>query len=130
MSFEAIKEAVMGELKNTFRPEFLNRVDDIIVFSRLSKENIKEIAFKMLEGVKKRVSEMDIDISFSDEAAEKIAEVGFDEVYGARPLRRAVRANIEDKLSEMLLESKIKAGKKYICTVKDGEFSFSEDNGS
>ena len=90
----------------------------------------KSTALKMLEGVKKRVSEMDIDISFSDEAAEKIAEVGFDEVYGARPLRRAVRANIEDKLSEMLLESKIKAGKKYICTVKDGEFSFSEDNGS
>ncbi len=126
MSFEKIREAVMGELKNTFRPEFLNRVDDIIVFSRLSKENIREIAKKMLDNVKYRVAEMEIDMEFTDAAADKIADVGFDEVYGARPLRRAVRTNIEDKLSELLLEGKIQAGKKYVCDVKDGEFVFEE----
>ena len=126
MSFERIREAVLGELKNTFRPEFLNRVDDIIVFSRLSKENIKEIAKKMLDGVSSRTKEMEIDLSFTDEAAQKIADAGFDEVYGARPLRRAVRANVEDKLSELMLEGEVGTGKKYICGVEDGEFVFRE----
>lgn len=126
MSFDQIRDAVMGELKNTFRPEFINRIDDIIVFSRLSKENIRQIAAKLLETVRERVAGMDIDISFTDEAADKIAEVGFDEVYGARPLKRAVRAEIEDKLSELILEEKISKGKKYICTVRDGEFIFDE----
>ncbi|MBQ8210758.1 MAG: ATP-dependent Clp protease ATP-binding subunit [Clostridia bacterium] len=124
MSFERIQDAVMGELKNTFRPEFLNRIDDIIVFSRLTQENIHEIAGKMLDGVRLRVKEMDIDITFSEEATDKIAQVGFDEVYGARPLRRAIRANIEDKLSELLLENKISTGEKYICKVENGEFVF------
>ncbi|MCD7773978.1 MAG: ATP-dependent Clp protease ATP-binding subunit [Clostridiales bacterium] len=124
MSFEQIREAVMGELKNTFRPEFINRIDDIIVFSRLSKENITEIAGNLLNDVAKRVKEMDIEIEFSKEAADKIADVGFDEVYGARPLKRAVRTHIEDRLSELMLEGKIKAGEKYICNVTDGEFSF------
>lgn len=126
MSFDKIKDAVMGELKNTFRPEFLNRVDDIIVFSRLSKENIRSIAEKMLCEVAKRVSEMEINLTFTDAAADKIADVGFDEVYGARPLRRAVRGNIEDTLSELLLEGKIKAGKAYVCDVTDGKFTFNE----
>ncbi len=126
MSFEKIKDAVMGELKNTFRPEFINRIDDIIVFSRLSKENIREIAAKLLETVRQRVSEMNIDIVFTDEAADKIAQVGFDEVYGARPLKRAVRSNIEDKLSELLLEGKINADKRYVCTVRNDELVFDE----
>ncbi len=124
MSFEQIRESVMGELKNTFRPEFLNRIDDIIVFSRLSKENISQIAEKLLDDVSKRVKEMDINITFSKEAIEKIADEGFDEVYGARPLKRAVRASIEDKLSELMLEGKIKAGENYNCNVQDNEFVF------
>ncbi len=127
MSMEKIRDAVMGELKNTFRPEFLNRIDDIIVFSRLDREDIHEIASKMLKNVKHRLSEMDIDVSFSPEAVAKIAEVGFDEVYGARPLRRAIRANVEDKLSELLLEGKIKAGEKYICKIENEEFIFTHE---
>ena len=127
MSFEKIQEAVTGELKNTFRPEFLNRIDDIIVFSRLTKENIQEIAEKMINTVKLRLAEMDITITFSPDAVAKIAEVGFDEEYGARPLRRAIRANIEDKLSELMLEEKIKAGEKYICNIENGEFVFTAE---
>lgn len=127
MTFDKIKEAVMGELKNTFKPEFLNRIDDIIVFSRLNKENIRSIADKMLKEVSKRVAETEIELTFTSAAADKIADVGFDEVYGARPLRRAVRTNIEDKLSELMLEGKVQAGRKYLCDVKDGEFTFTEE---
>ncbi|MCL2514249.1 MAG: AAA family ATPase, partial [Oscillospiraceae bacterium] len=123
LSQEKIKSAVLSELKNTFRPEFLNRVDDIIVFSRLTKDDITEITRRMLASLSKRTAEMDINLSFSDAAIEKIACAGFDEVYGARPLRRAVQSEIEDKLSELLLEKKITAGD-YICDEKDGEFIF------
>ncbi len=126
MSFEKIREAVMGELKKTFRPEFINRIDDIIVFSRLSKENIKEIAVKLLHEVGKRTAEMDIHIEFTDAVAEKIADAGFDEIYGARPLKRAVRTNIEDRLSELLLEEKIKAGISYTCDFRNDDFVFEE----
>ena len=126
MSFEKIREAVMGELKKTFRPEFINRVDDIIVFSRLSKENIREIAVKLLGEVGRRTAEMDIEIEFTEAVADRIADAGFDEIYGARPLRRAVRSNVEDKLSELLLEGTVTAGKSYLCDVEDGEFVFTE----
>ncbi len=126
MSFEKIREAVMGELKKTFRPEFINRIDDIIVFSRLSKENIKEIAVKLLNEVGRRTAEMDINIEFTDAVAEKIADAGFDEIYGARPLKRAVRTNIEDRLSELLLEEKIKAGASYTCDFRNDDFVFEE----
>ena len=126
MSFEKIREAVMGELKKTFRPEFINRIDDIIVFSRLSKENIKEIAVKLLNDVGRRTAEMNIQIDFTDAVAEKIADAGFDEIYGARPLKRAVRTNIEDRLSELLLEEKIKAGASYTCDFRNDDFIFEE----
>ena len=121
MSEEKIRDAVMGELKNTFRPEFLNRVDDIIVFSRLTKENIKEIAAKMLDKVKGIAEEIGVKVSFSPEVIEKIAEAGFDEVYGARPLKRTIQSKIEDRLSELILEGAVKANNEYECRHKDGE---------
>lgn len=119
-----IKDAVMGELRNTFRPEFLNRVDDIIVFQRLTKDNIKEIASRLLAVLQKRVEDMDIEVAFSDEAVSKIADAGFDDVYGARPLKRAIQSRIEDALSEEMLKGNVKKGGKYICNVKDDKFVF------
>ncbi len=119
-----IKDAVMGELRNTFRPEFLNRVDDIIVFQRLTKENIKEIASRLLAVLQKRVEDMGIEVTFSDEAVSKIADAGFDDVYGARPLKRAIQSRIEDALSEEMLKGDVKKGGKYICNVKDDKFVF------
>lgn len=119
-----IKDAVMGELRNTFRPEFLNRVDDIIVFQRLTKENIKEIASRLLAVLQKRVEDMGIEVTFSDEAVSKIADAGFDDVYGARPLKRAIQSRIEDALSEEMLKGNMKKGGKYICNVKDDKFVF------
>ena len=124
MSQSDIKDAVMGELKKCFRPEFLNRVDDIIVFEQLNKDDIKEIARRMLKTLRNRVHDMGIELDFDDSAIEKIADEGFDPVYGARPLRRAIQSEIEDKLSEEMLDGKITSGNKYICKHTDDGFTF------
>ncbi len=124
LSDEKIKEAVMGELKKAFRPEFLNRVDDTIVFRKLQKDDIAEIAKRMLAALSARVASMGVTVEFSDEAVSKIADAGFDPVYGARPLRRAIQSQIEDKLSEEILEEKIKSGDSCICETADGQFVF------
>ena len=105
-----IKELVTGELRKVFRPEFLNRVDDIIVFNKLNKDEIKQIAVKMLKTLENRLDKMNIKISFTDNAISEIADKGFDENYGARPLRRAIQNEIEDPLSEQMLEGKVKDG--------------------
>lgn len=123
-SQEEIKEAVLAELKKLFRPEFLNRVDDIIVFNKLNEDEIKEIAGKMLENLKNRVKTMDIDIDFTDNAISEISKEGFDDTYGARPLRRAIQSKIEDALSEKILEGQIAKGSKVSCDFKDGQFVF------
>ena len=119
---EKIKDNVMGELKRTFRPEFLNRVDDIIVFHKLSQENIRDIAKNMLMGVAKRTKALGIEISFADEAVNAIADKGFDAVYGARPLRRAITSQIEDMISEKILLGELKEGQSALCTFEDGKF--------
>ena len=123
---EKIKEAVMKEIKNTFRPEFLNRIDEIIVFDKLTNEDIKEIAKRLLEKTKQRLSDMNIDIEFTDKVTEKIAAEGFDEIYGARPLKRAIQTKIEDLLSEKILEGSVSAGKAYVCDICGDEIQVSE----
>ena len=121
---EDIRDIVMGELKNTFRPEFLNRIDDIIVFNKLTQPEIKEIAAKMLDNLAKRIRQLDIDISFTDEAITAISDAGFDETYGARPLRRAITSKIEDAISEKILDGSVKKNTSVTCDFKDGEFVF------
>ena len=124
-----IEELVMEDLKKTFKPEFLNRIDEIIVFNRLEKDDIKEIAKRMLKTLTKRLAEMDIKLSFTDEAISAIADAGFDNVYGARPLRRAIQQKIEDPLSELMLEKEVASGGSYVADFKDGKFTFdSADN--
>lgn len=112
-----IKETVLAELKNTFRPEFLNRVDDIIVFNKLTKEEIKQIAKNMLNNLSKRLEDLNITVSFDDEVVDKISEKGFDDIYGARPLRRTIQTDIEDALSEKILDRSIKNGDKIKCRL-------------
>lgn len=119
-----IEDLVMEDLKKTFKPEFLNRIDEIIVFNRLEKDGIKEIAKRMLKSLKKRLADMDMEIEFTDAAIDSLADAGFDNVYGARPLRRAIQQKIEDPLSELILENKVKAGEKCTVDFKDGEFTF------
>lgn len=107
--YEKIKEGVLSELKKEFRPEFLNRIDEIIVFHKLTEPEIKEIASLMLESVKKRMKAMEIDVEFTDNLVSMIAKEGFDATYGARPLRRAIQTKVEDFLAEKMLEGLIKA---------------------
>lgn len=126
-----IKEKVLSELKEAFRPEFLNRVDDIIVFHKLLKEEISLIAVRMLENLQKRLDNLNIKASFDNSAVEALADKGFDPVYGARPLRREIQSRIEDSLSEKILDGSIKNGDTVSCEYKDGEFIFvtqKEDN--
>ena len=111
----------MSELRRTFKPEFLNRIDDIIVFHQLSKENIREITGKMLKEVSVRLENLGIKLSTTDEAVALLADAGFDPVYGARPLRRAIQAAVEDKAAELLLEGQVKAGSSLKAVAEDGQ---------
>ncbi len=123
-SDENIKEAVMGELKNTFRPEFLNRIDDIIVFTRLDENHIKEIAKRLLKGLEKRMKDIEITMTFDDSVIDFISKAGFDKIYGARPLKRTIQTNIEDILSEKILDKSLEKGLSYICSMNEkGEIS-------
>ena len=120
-SNEKIKESVMGELKNTFRPEFLNRVDDIIVFNRLSEDEIRQIAKNLLIGLEKRMQTLDITMTFDDSVINFVSKAEFDKIYGARPLKRAIQSRIEDTLSEKILEKSVEKGKAYQCRIEDKE---------
>lgn len=121
------ENAVKAQLKQTFRPEFLNRIDEIIIFRKLSLADVTKIAEKMLFELSQRLSSLGIELEFDSETAEKVAEKGFDEIFGARPIRREIQSKIEDRLSEMLLDGKIKKGGKYICCF-DGEKTEVKEN--
>ena len=108
----AMKSKVMDEMKKTFRPEFLNRIDETIVFHSLDKKHMKQIVHLMLKQLQTRLKDQDIDFTLTDRAIEKIVEDGYDPDYGARPLRRSIQKNIEDLLSEELLKGTIKQGEK------------------
>jgi ATP-dependent Clp protease ATP-binding subunit ClpC len=121
--YKDMKSKVMGELKRAFRPEFLNRIDEIIVFHSLEKDHIREIVSLMAKELQKRLKEQDIEFTLTDEVLQKIADEGFDPEYGARPLRRSIQKNIEDRLSEELLRGSIEKGQKLTIDLKDGEFT-------
>ncbi|XXM71739.1 ATP-dependent protease ATP-binding subunit ClpC [Lysinibacillus sphaericus] len=120
--YKDMKGKVMEELKRAFRPEFLNRIDEIIVFHSLEKEHLKEIVTLMSDQLTKRLKEQDIHIELTSSAKEKIADEGFDPEYGARPLRRAIQKHVEDKLSEELLRGKVLTGQNILIDVEDKEF--------
>jgi ATP-dependent Clp protease ATP-binding subunit ClpC len=118
------QEKVMQALKATFRPEFLNRIDDIIVFNRLSEENIRAIASLLLSEVQKRIEALEIEVEFDPSVAALVAKEGFDPVYGARPLRRAIVRLVEDAFSNAMLEGKFRAGDRVLIKEQDGALSF------
>lgn len=120
--YETIRKTMMDELKKQFRPEFLNRIDDIIVFHKLEKDHLKEIVTLMVEGLANRLKEQDIHISLTDAAKEKIANEGYDPEYGARPLARAIQKHIEDQLSEELLKGEELTGHHITIDYVDDAF--------
>lgn len=120
----SIEELVMPDLKRTFKPEFLNRLDDIIVFNQLDEDDIKEIARRMLKSLQKRTEDLGITLSFTDEAIDELAKEGFDKIYGARPLRRAIQSKIEDRLSELILDKTITENSTCTVDYKDNNFTF------
>lgn len=120
---DEIKNKVMAEVKRSFKPEFINRIDEIIVFDRLTEDEIKDIARLMLNSLKNRLAENEITVEFSEGAIEKISQKGYDKIYGARPLRRAIQSKIEDMLSEKIIDGVIKSGDSITVDVKDDEFT-------
>ncbi len=124
--FETVKDTVLVELKKLFKPEFLNRIDDITVFNKLKREEIEKIASIMLNDLKDRLGEIEMDITFSENLVKKISKSGFDDIYGARPLRRAIQTKIEDPISEKILENSIEKFKSYVCDFLDEKLVLAE----
>ncbi|HEX2173325.1 MAG TPA: AAA family ATPase, partial [Dehalococcoidia bacterium] len=122
--YERMKDKVMNELKKTFRPEFLNRIDNTVVFHALQQTHVRQIVDLMLSNVKTQLSEKGIAVEVTEQAKDLLAEKGFDQVFGARPLRRVIQNLIEDQLSEKLLIGDINAGETVVIDAVDGEISF------
>jgi len=118
---EDVSEMVMGELRRAFKPEFLNRIDETIVFRRLTKENIRAIARNLCAVSAARVEAMGVNLDVGEDAVELLAERGFDSVYGARPLRRCIQSMLEDRIAEMLLSGQLQSGDSAVVSVRDGE---------
>jgi ATP-dependent Clp protease ATP-binding subunit ClpC len=120
-SYERMKEKLLGELKKTFRPEFLNRIDGVVVFHSLTKEHIRKIVDLMLATVTQQLAEKKVKLEVTEAAKDFLGEKGYDEVFGARPLRRVIRDMVEDKLSESLLSGKFQPGDTAVVDLEDGE---------
>ncbi|MGN1032218.1 MAG: ATP-dependent Clp protease ATP-binding subunit [Intestinibacter sp.] len=122
--YEKMKEAIMVELKKQFRPEFLNRIDDIIVFHSLTKENISSIVVLMCKQLIDRLKDLEIDLEMEQDAIDLISKDGIDLEYGARPLKRSIQNNLENELSELILQRTIKAGDTVVASAKDNKMVF------
>ncbi len=119
--FDRIRDAVMADLKRTFRPEFLNRIDEIIVFRQLTEDNIRQIARRMLDVTGARMAQQGITLAADDDAVAELARDGFDPQYGARPLRRAIQSMVEDAVAEKMLEGQLKSGDTAHVRLRDGK---------
>ncbi len=115
---------VMGALKQTFRPEFINRIDDIIIFNKLTEENIETIASLMLSEVGRRIADLGVTVQFDESVVKLVSREGFDELYGARPLRRAIVRMVEDSFSTEMLEGRIQAGASVTALAQDGKIIY------
>lgn len=125
---EEIREAVMKEVKEHFRPEFVNRIDEIVVFNSLGKESIRRIANLQLDLLKGRMAAQDLKLELTDAALDKVAEAGFDVQFGARPLKRAVQEHVENPVARLILEGKVLPGGKVVGDVRDGKLVFTVEN--
>jgi ATP-dependent Clp protease ATP-binding subunit ClpB len=125
--FDEVRERVMEVLRQHFRPEFLNRVDDIIVFRPLTQEQLAEIVDIQLQGLRRRVADRGIQVEITDAAKQLLAERGWDPVYGARPLKRTIQRLVQDPLALNILEGRFKEGDRLVVDVENGELSFRKE---
>ena len=125
--FDRIRQAVMEELRRTFKPEFLNRIDETIVFRQLTEEDIRHIAQRMLEITGKRMAQQDITLLADNDAVTALAKDGFDPQYGARPLRRAIQNEVEDAVAELMLEGKLQSGDTARICLHDGKVTIEKE---
>jgi len=123
-SYETMKEQVLREVKDIFRPEFINRVDELIVFHALKEEDIFQIAGLMLKQVSNRLNEKGMCLTYGDDCVKLLADKGYDPQYGARPLRRVIQRTVEDALSEGIIAGRLSLGDSVHLSVKDGEIKF------
>ncbi len=125
--YDNMKDNINEALKEQFKPEFLNRLDDIIIFRKLTKEEAGKICYKIIDGLSSRLKDRNITLNISDAAMDKLLDEGYNDMYGARPLKRVVQKRIEDRLSDEILANHILAGETVTVDVKDGEFVFRSD---
>ncbi len=116
-----VQDAVLGELKRIFTPEFLNRIDETVVFRKLNRSEVREISKRLLDRLADRMRDIQIDIRFDGSVADAVCEKGYDETYGARPVRRAVQTLVEDTLSQLVLQGLMIKGESYVCSFRDGD---------
>jgi ATP-dependent Clp protease ATP-binding subunit ClpB len=127
--YESMKSAVMVELTAHFRPEFINRVDEIVVFHPLGKDNIRSIATLQIADLRKRIQDRQMDLEMTDAALDTLGEAGYDVVYGARPLKRVIQQRVENQLAQDLLRGTFKAGDVILIDVQDDQFTFHRKEG-
>lgn len=125
--YQQLKQMLMEVLSNQFRPEFINRIDETVVFHPLANEHIKQIAYIQLQNLRGRLADLDYQLILTDEAMSKLAESGFDPVFGARPLKRAIQSSIENPLAQLLLAGESKKGSLFTIDVANGKFLISKD---
>jgi ATP-dependent Clp protease ATP-binding subunit ClpC len=123
-SFEELKEDMMQILRRTLRPEFINRIDEVIIFRALTREQIADIARLLLERTTRRLRAQDMEVEFTDGAVELLAEEGFDPEFGARPLRRTIQRQVDNELSRMVLGGSINPGDKVVVGAEEGRLTF------
>jgi len=126
-NFEKVKDEIMELLKYKFRPEFLNRIDEIIVFHKLTKDQIKDIVNLLIERVRRTLKAQKMELEISDKAIEKIAEIGFDPLFGARPLRRTIQREIENMIAKKILDGEFKENDKILIDFEDDNFVFKKE---
>jgi len=125
--YSAIKSMVLNEAKKLFKPEFLNRLDDLIVFHSLTQENIRAIADLMIQNLNKRLHDKNLSMNVTPQAIDKLSEDGYSEIYGARPLKRLIESELENPISMKILTGEFKFGDQINVNLKKGEFHFSSN---
>ena len=123
-SFDELKEDMEQILKRSLRPEFINRIDEVIVFRALTREQTADIAGLLLERTERRLKAQDVEVEFADEAVALLAEEGFDPEFGARPLRRTIQRRVDNQLSRKILDGSLEPGSKVLVGAEDGELTF------